>query len=133
MGSGRIYMPSLPTPRPLRIALTSPERKQSLYDVRSAVVTSRDKRKPKLLRSVVTEEKLGDIVSRLTRPTLASRLKSVRIHPVVNYVDMDYYAWNRMELYSDYQRQVYSTQGCVKPSFKKCGGQRTVYVQYSYV
>ena len=133
MGSGRIYMPSLPTPRPLRFTLTSPERKQSLFDVRPPVMTSRDKMKPKLLRSLVTQEQLNDIVSRLTRPTLSTKLKSVRKNPTVNYVDMDRYQWNRMELYSDYQRQIFNSSGSVKPSFRKCGGQRPVFVGYSYV
>ena len=126
-------MPSLPTPRPLRLTLSSPERKPSLYDVTPPPMTSRDKLKPKLLRNLVTQEQLNDIVSRLTRPTLSSKLKAVRLNPTVSYVDMDHYQWNRMELYLDHQRQIFNGSGTVKTSFRKCGGRRPVFVGYSYV
>ena len=124
-------MPSLPPPRPLmRISLASPERKQSLYDVRPPAMSSRDKLKPKLLRRLVTQEEVNDMVSRLTRPTLSTKLKSARLNPTVNHVDMGCCRWNRMQLYRDYQRQIYSGTGTVKNTFRKCGGQRPACVGY---
>ncbi|XP_070175753.1 uncharacterized protein [Littorina saxatilis] len=133
MSSGRIYMPCLPTPRPLRFTMTSPERKQSLYDVKPPIMTSRDRMKPRLLKNLVTAEQLDEIVSRLTRPTLATKRKSARMHPTVSYVDMQSYEWKSMALYNDTQRQVFSRAGTVKPSFRKCGGQRSGFVGYCYV
>ncbi|XP_076454830.1 uncharacterized protein LOC143289668 [Babylonia areolata] len=133
MGSGSVYMPSLPTPRTLRISLTSPHRKPSLYDVKPPAMTSQDQQKPKLLKHLVTQEQMNDIVSRLTRPTLSTKLKSSRMHPTVSYVDMNSYRWDRMALYSDYQKQLYHSSGTVKNTFRKCTGQRRVFVGYSYV
>ncbi|KAL8605743.1 hypothetical protein ACOMHN_065868 [Nucella lapillus] len=133
MSSGTMYKPILPTPRQIRFTLTAPDRKPSLYDVKPPPMSSHDRQKPKLLKHLVTHEKINDIVSRLTRPTLSTKLKSTRVNPTVNYVDMESYRWNRMAQYSDYQKQVYNPSGTVKSTFRKCVGQRRVVVGYSYV
>jgi hypothetical protein len=133
MGSTRLIVPTLPVPRPLRITLTSPARQNSLYDVRPPAMTSKDKGNSKVLRHLVTKEEVDDIVSRLTRPTVSSRLKSSRMYPVMNYVDMQFYQWNRMPLYGDYQGQIFGKLGDVRPSFTKNGSRRPAYVDISHV
>ncbi|XP_005111677.1 uncharacterized protein LOC101860706 [Aplysia californica] len=121
MGSGRVYLPNFPPPRPLRITLTSPVRKTSVYDLKGDTKTQNDHRKPQLLRAVVFEEEMRDIVSRLTRPTMASRMRAINFRPETQYtyVDMGSYKWSKMQIYADYQRHMYNNNGSVRSGFKR--------------
>lgn len=121
MGSGRVYLPNFPQSRPLRVQLTSPARKMSVYDLNGDTVTEADKRKPKLLRHMVHQEELRDIVSRLTRPTMASKMRAVNFRPETQYtyVDMGSYRWSTMPIYTDYQKHMYNNNGSVRSGFKR--------------
>ncbi|GFO09630.1 hypothetical protein PoB_003613500 [Plakobranchus ocellatus] len=120
MGSGRVYLPNFPPPQPLRVTLTSPVRKTSVYDLKGDPRAG-GHTKPKLLNHVVYEEEVKDIVNRLTRPTMASRMRAINFRPQSQYtfVAMDKYQWARMQLYSDYQRHIFNSNGSLRTGYKR--------------
>ena len=67
------------------------------------------------------QEELTDIVSRLTRPTMATRMRAVNFRPEsqYTYVDMGAYKWNRMNLYKDYQRHVFNPNGSARAGYHR--------------
>ncbi|KAL8613222.1 hypothetical protein ACOMHN_001547 [Nucella lapillus] len=93
----RPYVRDIPPPRPsARFLLTSPVRKRSFYNVNQAVSwppnvnqavswppnvnqavswPPKEPRRPKLLRRIIYEERLRDIMHRVTRPTYSFRTK----------------------------------------------------------
>ena len=129
MGTGRIYLPKFPEPRPPKWTMTAPNRVASVYDLNGATKTPSDYRKPQLLRHVVFNEELKDIVNRLTRPTMATRMRAVNFRPEnqYTYVDMGSYKWNKMNVYSDYQKHIYQGNGSLRQGFM-----RTVKANYNY-
>ncbi|XP_076454828.1 uncharacterized protein LOC143289665, partial [Babylonia areolata] len=59
------------------------------------------------------------IVMRMGRHTQASAGKLGRWYKNDNYVDNANYSWRNMELFIDYQRQMYTSGGTIKASCKK--------------
>nr|KAG5692724.1 hypothetical protein BaRGS_033835 [Batillaria attramentaria] len=59
------------------------------------------------------------IVARMGRHTQSSAKKLGRWYKGDNYVDNGKYSWRNMELFADYQKQMYNAEGTIKASCKK--------------
>ncbi|KAK7477862.1 hypothetical protein BaRGS_00030858, partial [Batillaria attramentaria] len=59
------------------------------------------------------------IVARMGRHTQSSAKKLGRWYKGDNYVDNGNYSWRNMELFADYQKQMYNAEGTIKASCKK--------------
>ena len=59
------------------------------------------------------------IVMRMGRHTQSSASKLGRWYKGDNYVDNANYSWRNMELFIDYQKQMYTPWGTIKASCKK--------------
>ncbi|XP_046567535.1 uncharacterized protein LOC124275895 [Haliotis rubra] len=122
-GAGSVYLPCFSSPPRLRRSKSASTSLISFGS--SSLLTSADRRKPKLLTSVVYEREVADIVNRLRRPTISTRRKTVKLYPNLGYVDMNFYSWRNMHLYKDYQRTIFNDKGAVKPSFRRCGARNS--------
>nr|KAG5692733.1 hypothetical protein BaRGS_033844 [Batillaria attramentaria] len=56
------------------------------------------------------------IVARMGRHTQSSAKKLGRWYKGDNYVDNGNYSWRNMELFADYQKQMYNAEGTIKAS-----------------
>ncbi|XP_046347599.2 uncharacterized protein LOC124128265 [Haliotis rufescens] len=118
-GAGSVYLPCFSSPP--RFLRSKSAFKFSIDGASPNLLTPADRRKPDLLTSVVYEGEVADIVNRLRRPTISTKRKTVKLYPNLGYVDMNFYSWKNMQLYSDYQRTIFNENGAVKPSFRRCG------------
>ncbi|XP_067660272.1 uncharacterized protein [Haliotis asinina] len=122
-GAGNVYLPCFSSPPRLR-RYKSPSNSLISFGS-SSLLSSADRRKPTLLTSVVHEREVADIVNRLSRPTISTKRKTVKLYPNLGYVDMNFYSWRNMQLYKDYQRTIFNDKGAVKPSFRRCGARNS--------
>ena len=76
-GGSRLYVRDIPPSRQSsRVMITCPARSNSLaYDVKPDVLSQSDRLNPGLLRSVVREERVRDILQRVSRTTVSCKAK----------------------------------------------------------
>lgn len=63
--------------------------------------------------------RMKEIVARVGRHTMSSAKKQGRWYKGDNYVDNANYSWRNLELFEDYQMQMYTPSGAVKATCKK--------------
>ena len=118
--------PGWKEPKPLRSrcgsAVNDNERK-SVPVQRSA----RKNREPKedrvdsssLRRSQIMDKtEVKEVITRLSQPTLSSKVKSSTVRAREAGTDMNWYSWAKMNVYKDYQGVLYGKNGTLKRSVR---------------
>ncbi|VDI14825.1 Hypothetical predicted protein [Mytilus galloprovincialis] len=76
-------------------------------------------------RSYVPKEK--NLLSRLSKPTTATKLKTLEFNRRINFIDCTkYFSWSNMKLYQDQTRMFYTRNGGLRNSAKSTSSSRTM-------
>lgn len=82
---------------------------------------------PPFIRPHVYVPKEKNLLYRLSKPTTATKLKTIEFNRRINFIDsIKYFSWNNMKLYQDQTRMFYTRNGGLRGAAKSAPNSRTI-------